>query len=108
MLTVFPSGRPLSSTASAATKAALFGGFSIYLPELFPTRLRSTGTTFCYNVGRFVAALGPLALGLLTSRVYAGMDEPMRYAGVTMSLVFLVGLMVLPFAPETHRQPLPD
>ncbi len=87
---------------------ALFGGFSIYLPELFPTRLRSTGTSFCYNVGRFVAALGPLALGLLTSRVYAGMDEPMRYAGVTMSLVFLVGLMVLPFAPETHRQPLPD
>jgi MFS family permease len=87
---------------------ALFGGFSIYLPELFPTRLRSTGTSFCYNVGRFVAALGPLALGLLTSRVYAGTDEPMRYAGVTMSLVFLVGLMVLPFAPETHRQPLPD
>jgi MFS family permease len=87
---------------------ALFGGFAIYLPELFPTRLRSTGTSFCYNVGRFVAALGPLALGLLTSRVYADMDEPMRYAGVTMSLVFLVGLMVLPFAPETHRQPLPD
>ena len=42
------------------------------LPELFPTRLRSTGTSFCYNVGRFVAAVGPLALGLLTSRVYAG------------------------------------
>ena len=35
---------------------ALFGGYSIYLPELFPTRLRSTGTSFCYNVGRFVAA----------------------------------------------------
>jgi MFS family permease len=87
---------------------SLFGGFSIYLPELFPTRLRSTGTSFCYNVGRFVAAFGPLALGLLTSRVYAGMDEPMRYAGVTMSLVFLAGLMVLPFAPETHNQPLPE
>src|SRR5687768_10166726 len=87
---------------------ALFGGYAIYLPELFPTRLRSTGTSFCYNVGRFVAALGPLALGLLTSRVYVGYPEPMRYAGVTMSLVFLVGLMVLPFAPETHRQPLPD
>ena len=35
---------------------ALFGGYAIYLPELFPTRLRSTGTSFCYNVGRFVAA----------------------------------------------------
>ncbi len=34
---------------------ALFGGYAIYFPELFPTRLRSTGTSFCYNVGRFVA-----------------------------------------------------
>ena len=34
----------------------LFGGYAIYFPELFPTRLRSTGTSFCYNVGRFVAA----------------------------------------------------
>ena len=34
----------------------LFGGYAIYFPELFPTRLRSTGTSFCYNVGRLVAA----------------------------------------------------
>jgi hypothetical protein len=87
---------------------ALFGGYAIYLPELFPTRLRSTGTSFCYNVGRFVAALGPLALGLLTSRVYSGFDEPMRYAGVTMCLVFLIGMAALPFAPETKGQPLPE
>ncbi len=87
---------------------SLFGGFAIYLPELFPTRLRSTGTSFCYNVGRFVAALGPLALGLLTSRVYAGYGEPMRYAGVTMCLVFLIGLAALPFAPETKGKPLPE
>ena len=87
---------------------ALFGGYAIYLPELFPTRLRSTGTSFCYNVGRFVAALGPLSLGLLTSRAYAGYPEPMRYAGVTMSLAFLIGLAALPFAPETHGQPLPE
>ncbi len=56
------------------TQLALFGGYAIYLPELFPTRLRSTGTSFCYNVGRLVAAVGPLALGLLTSRVYAGYE----------------------------------
>ena len=71
---------------------ALFGGYAIYLPELFPTRLRSTGTSFCYNVGRLVAAAGPLTLGLLTSRVFGDRPEPMRYAGVTMCLVFLVGL----------------
>jgi MFS family permease len=87
---------------------ALFGGFAIYLPELFPTRLRSTGTSFCYNVGRFVAAIGPLALGLLTSRVYANKAEPMRYAGVTMCLVFLIGLITLPFASETNGKPLPE
>jgi MFS family permease len=87
---------------------ALFGGYAIYLPELFPTRLRSTGTSFCYNVGRFVAALGPLTLGLLTSRVYAGYHEPMRYAGVTLCLVFLLGLAALPFAPETKGKPLPE
>jgi MFS family permease len=87
---------------------SLFGGYAIYLPELFPTRLRSTGTSFCYNVGRFVAALGPMALGLLTSRVYAGYPEPMRYAGVTMCLVFLIGLATLPFAPETKGKPLPE
>jgi MFS family permease len=87
---------------------ALFGGYAIYLPELFPTRLRSTGTSFCYNVGRFVAALGPLALGLLTSRVFADYPEPMRYAGVTMCLVFLIGLITVPFAPETKGKPLPE
>jgi MFS family permease len=39
---------------------SLFAGYAIYFPELFPTYLRSTGTSFCYNVGRFVAATGPL------------------------------------------------
>lgn len=89
---------------------ALFGGYAIYFPELFPTRLRSTGTSFCYNVGRFVAASGPAALGLLTAKVYMGYPEPMplRYSAVTMCGVFLIGLIALPFAPETHNEPLPD
>jgi MFS family permease len=87
---------------------ALFGGYAIYFPELFPTRLRSTGTSFCYNVGRLVAAVGPSSLGLLTSRVFAGYPEPMRYAGVAMCSVFLIGLLALPFAPETRGQPLPE
>jgi MFS family permease len=87
---------------------SLFGGFAIYFPELFPTRLRSTGTSFCYNVGRLIAAVGPFALALLTSRVYAGTGEPMRYAGITMCSVFLLGLAVLPWAPETMGKPLPE
>jgi MFS family permease len=87
---------------------ALFGGYAIYFPELFPTRLRSTGTSFCYNVGRLVAAAGPSALGLLTSKVFAGYNEPMRYAGIVMCSVFFIGLMALPFLPETKGQPLPE
>jgi MFS family permease len=89
---------------------SLFAGYAIYFPELFPTRLRSTGTSFCYNVGRFVAAIGPSALAWLRSGVYASSGEPldMRYAGMTMCTVFLLGLLALPFLPETKGQPLPE
>jgi MFS family permease len=87
---------------------ALFGGYAIYFPELFPTRLRSTGVSFCYNVGRFVAAIGPFTIGYLTSTVFAAKAEPMRWAGVTMCAVFLLGLVALPFAPETQGRPLPE
>jgi MFS family permease len=89
---------------------ALFGGYAIYFPELFPTRLRSTGISFCYNVGRLIAAAGPLTLGLLTREVFAGYPDPMpaRLAGVAMCSVFLVGLIALPFAPETKGKPLPE
>jgi MFS family permease len=91
---------------------SLFAGYAIYFPELFPTYLRSTGTSFCYNVGRFVAATGPAMLGILTSKVFAGPQYPeplpWRYAGVSMCAIFLLGLCVLPFAPETRGQPLPE
>lgn len=92
---------------------ALFGGYAIWLPELFPTRLRATGTSFCYNVGRFIAASGPLALGYLTTTVFAdakaeGPDMPSRYAGLAMCSIFALGLAVLPFLPETKGQPLPE
>jgi MFS family permease len=90
---------------------ALFGGYAIYFPELFPTRLRSTGISFCYNVARYLAAAGPSMLGILSSEVFSeqkGFVEPMRYAGLTMCSVFLIGLCALPFAPETKGKPLPE
>jgi MFS family permease len=87
---------------------SLFGGYAIYFPELFPTHLRSTGTSFCYNVGRIVAAVGPTMLGQLRSEVFADWAEPMRPAAMVMCSVFLLGILALPFAPETKDQPLPD
>lgn len=91
---------------------ALFGGYAIYFPELFPTRLRSTGISFCYNGARFVAATGPFVQGHLRDyfKELAGGDvvQGFRTAGVAMCSIFLVGLIVLPFAPETKGKPLPE
>ena len=86
----------------------VFGGYAIYFPELFPTRLRSTGTGFCYNVARFVAALGPFALGGLTS-VFAseGFSEPFRYAAAAVLCINFVGLVTIFFAHETKGKELP-
>jgi MFS family permease len=104
---------------------ALFAGFAIYLPELFPTRLRSTGTSFCYNVGRFLAATGPFTLGILQQRLgeaaIARLPEDadkvakaaarlgaFREATSWVSLVFVLGIIVVFFLPETKGRPLPE
>jgi MFS family permease len=81
----------------------LFGGFPLYFPELFPTRLRSTGAGFCYNAGRIVASISPLMTGTLVSTFGSfGM------AASTISGIYLIGLLILPFAIETRNRPLPE
>ena len=93
---------------------SLFAGFAIYLPELFPVSLRSTGVSFCYNVGRFIAASGPFFMGKLTLWLAEGATtaeaklEAFRNACCWMSGIFLLGLLALPFAPETKGRPMPD
>jgi MFS family permease len=93
---------------------ALFAGFAIYLPELFPMRLRSTGTSFCYNVGRFIAASGPFTLGKLQAALAQSATTPeaklaaFRSAASWLSLILLAGLAAVFFLPETKGKPLPE
>ena len=102
------------SALMGACQLGLFAGFAIYLPELFPLRLRSTGTSFCYNVGRFIAASGPFTLGHLQASLAAGATTPdaklaaFRTAASYMSGIFLVGIAALFFLSETKGKPLPE
>ena len=83
----------------------LLGGFAVYFPELYPTRLRATGTGFCYNVARFVSAASPGMLGSLSAKMGT---NGVQKAAAMLSCIFLLGLLVLPFAPETKDKPLPE
>jgi MFS family permease len=81
---------------------SLFGGYAVYFPELYPTRLRATGVGFCYNVARYLAIAGPYTLGVLKAQV------GIAWAATIVSSVFLLGLLALPWAPETRGKPLPE
>jgi MFS family permease len=81
----------------------LFGGFPIYFPELYPTRIRATGAGFCFNIGRVLASTGPLITGLLVKHL-GGFGRAVS----AIALIYLVGLAILPFAPETRGKPLPE
>src|SRR5882757_9605635 len=93
-----------------AAQLSVFAGFAIYLPELFPSRLRSTGTSFCYNLGRFAAAAGSFFSALLSTRVFSGLASPLplRYSAIVMCVIFLFGAVTSWFAPETKGVPLRD
>jgi SHS family sialic acid transporter-like MFS transporter len=84
--------------------AAFYGWLPLYLPELFPTRVRATGQGLCFNFGRILAAGGALAQGQLVS-AYGGSYAK---AGASMTLIYIVGLGLIWLAPETKDRPLPD
>ena len=86
--------------------ASFYGWLPPYLPELFPTRVRATGQGFGFNFGRVVAGFGTLGMGfLMGEHVFHG---DIGRAAATISLVYLVGMALAWFAPETKGQPLPE
>ncbi len=74
----------------------------VWLPELFPTRMRATAVAFAFNAPRFVAFLGPLLAGTLIVQ-FGGFSK----AAVIVSVIYVLGFLVTPFLPETKGKPLP-
>ncbi|MBI3924035.1 MAG: MFS transporter [Armatimonadetes bacterium] len=110
VITIGAFGLPLEPGARMAalflmgmTNYGVLGSFTYYLPELFPTRLRGTGSGFCYNVGRVITAAGPYVVGAVAASG-VGMVETMAFAG----FIPLAGLLLLPWVVETRGQQLAD
>jgi MFS family permease len=74
--------------------SGMFGLFTMYLPPLFPTLLRTTGAGFCYNIGRIAAAAGTVVFGLFAH--VGDFRRALLYAG----LLFIPALLVACFLPE--------
>lgn len=89
---------------AGATTASFFGWLPLYLPELFPTRVRATGQGLCFNVGRIFAAIGAIEMGHLMS-YYEG---SYARAGAAITLVYLAGMVLIWFGPETRNRQLPE
>ncbi|MDA8107236.1 MAG: MFS transporter [Betaproteobacteria bacterium] len=100
-----------SHTLHAALAASLVNGFftlggfawfAIYLPELFATNVRATASAFVFNVSRFVAFLGPIFAGVLIHALHG-----VSSVAVALGMIYILGLLVAPFVPETRGRPLP-
>ncbi len=89
------------------TVFGVFGAFTYYLPELFPTRLRGTGAGFCYNIGRIIAAAGPILVGSIAAQGANSLTSALR-ALFYVGFVPLAGLFLLPWAIETKGRTLED
>jgi MFS family permease len=89
------------------TVFGIFGAFTFYLPELFPTRLRATGSGFTYNIGRIIAAGGPFFVGSIAA---AGAGDPAVVLNTLFYVGFvpLIGLLGMGWVIETRGRKIPD
>lgn len=86
------------------TTAAFYGWLPLYLPELFPTRVRATGQGLAFNFGRVLAAAGAWQM----PNLMAFFDKSYPKAGAAIVFIYLVGMVIIWFAPETKGKPLPE
>ncbi|AYN17393.1 MFS transporter [Pseudomonas monteilii] len=89
-------GFPLGFFASG-----IFSGMGAFLTELFPTRIRGSGQGFCYNIGKVVAALFPLLIGMLGQNVPLGLGIGV-FSAVSYGIVIVAALSL----PETRGKQL--
>jgi hypothetical protein len=86
------------------TTASFYGWLPLYLPELFPTGVRATGQGFGFNFGRLIAAVGTLQMANLRTLF----NDSYPQACSALSFIYLLGLVIIAFAPETRGKPLPE
>ena len=87
----------------------MHAGYAIYFPELFPTRLRSTGAGICFNLARVAVFPFLFFIGWLQRPVdKGGLALGLEHASALISLLFLAGAALLYFAVETKGQDLPE
>jgi len=84
--------------------AAFYGWLPLYLPELFPTRVRATGQGLSFNFGRIFTGVAVLNMGTLISYYGGKWSEMCAF----LSLVYIFGMVFIWFAPETKGKPLPE
>jgi MFS family permease len=79
----------------------VFGLFTIWLPEMFPSVLRGAGSGFAFSLGRILGAAGPTLIGMVAA---ATGSFPLAIS--LLSLIYVVGLPFIALAPETANRPL--
>jgi hypothetical protein len=104
----------MSAFAAGGITAAFYGWFPLYFPELFPTSIRATSQGFAFNFGRVLSAIGSLQTATLTAYFSQNVPkerieiEAFSKAGATLAAIYLIGVVIIWFGPETKGKPLPE